>query len=63
MEYELNTMDFIDAKKCDKRSFIQYYFSLIKTTHPLISSLIPNNDYNSTSIKICIFFFSFALIE
>ena len=40
---------------------MDYYISLIKTKHPLISSFIPNNDYNSTSIKICLFFFSFAL--
>ena len=60
-ESELNMMDFPNAKNFDKRSFIQYYFSLIKTRHPLISSFLQNNDYNSMIIKICLFFFSFAL--
>ena len=61
IESELNSLDYIEAKKYDNRNFIQFYFSLIKTRHPLISSFIPNNDYNSTSIKICIFLFSFTL--
>ena len=58
---ELNLSDYDVAKKIDKRSYADYYISLIKTKHPLTSSFIPNNDYNSKSIKICLFFFSFAL--
>jgi hypothetical protein len=34
---------------------------LLKTNHPLIFSFFPSNDYNSPSIKICLFLFSFAL--
>jgi hypothetical protein len=58
---ELNSLDFTNAEKNDKRTYSEYYVSLIRTRHPLISSFIPNNDYNSMSIKICLFFFSFAL--
>jgi len=58
---ELNIYEYSIAQKNDKRGYIQCYISLIKTRHPLISSFIPNNDYNSMSIKICLFFFSFAL--
>ena len=54
---ELNSLDYINAEKNDKRSYLEYYISLIKTRHPLISTFIPNDDYNSMSIKICLFFF------
>ena len=60
-ESELNVIDYKEAKKLDKRGYIEYYCSLIKTRHPLISSIIPNNDNNSLIIKICLFLFSFAL--
>ena len=53
--------DYKDALKNDKRSYIEYYLSLIKTEHPLISTFFPNSDYNSISIKIFLFSFSFAL--
>ena len=60
-ESELNMLDYIKAKKFDKRSYIEFYFSLIKTRHPLISSFLPNIDYNPMTIKICLLLFSFAL--
>ena len=58
---ELNVSDFSIAQKNDKRNYLECYISLVKTRHPLISSFYPNNDYNSMSIKICLFFFTFAL--
>ena len=58
---DLNSFDYINAQKFDKRDYPEYYFSLIKTRHPLISSFCPNDGYNSMSIKICLFFFSFSL--
>ena len=60
-EYELNTMCYIKAIKYDKRKFINYYISLIRTKHPLILSFCPINDYNSRMIKLSLFllFFSF----
>ena len=60
-ESELNIIDYSEAKKIDKRNYLEYYFSLIKTRHPLISAFYPNNDYNSMVIKICLFFFNFSL--
>jgi hypothetical protein len=54
-------MSYDKALKYDKRRYIQYYISLLRTNHILIFAFIPSNDYNSTSIKICLFFFSFAL--
>ena len=60
-DYELNVMSYENALKNDKRSYFNYYFSLLKMKHLLIFSFYPNNDYNSKSIKIFLFFFFFAL--
>ena len=62
IDKEINTLKYEEALKLDKRSYIQYYQSLIKTKHLLIFSFITKNDYNSRIIKICLFFFSFALL-
>ena len=58
---ELNTMTYKEALINDKRSYIQYYISLLKTKHALIFSFYTKDDYNSKIIKICVFFFSFSL--
>ena len=39
--YELNNLSYADALKFDKRNFIIYYFSLLKTNHLLINSFYP----------------------
>ena len=49
------------ALKYDKRTYCQYYISLLKTQHNLISALFNNNDYNSKIIKINLFFIGFAI--
>ena len=61
-DYEINTFSYEKAKKYDKRTFCQYYYSLIKTKHPIIFSFIPINDYNSILIKISLFFILFTII-
>ena len=60
-DYELNSLSYNDALKYDKRTYLQYYISLLKTKHLLIFTFLQNDDYNSTIIKICLFFFSFDL--
>jgi len=60
-DYELNRLSYKEALKYDKRTYFKYYYSLLKTNHPLFFSFVPSNDYNSQSIKICLFIFSFAL--
>ena len=60
-DYELNTLIYKDAIKIDKRSYIQYYLSLIKRKQLIIFTFYTKNDYNSRYIKICLFFFYFAL--
>jgi len=58
---EMNLFTYEEAIKNDKRTFSQYYCSLIKTKHILIFSFFNNKDYNSQLIKIYIFFFTFAI--
>ena len=60
-DYELNTMVYKNALIYDKRTYVEYYFSLLKTKHLIMFSFFPNNDYNSKAIKATLFFFSFAL--
>ena len=59
-DLELNTLTYKKALKYDKRTYIQYYFSLIRTKHLIIFAFYPIRDYNSSIIKICLLFFSFS---
>ena len=58
---EKNNMPYEIALKNDKRSFLQYYVSLIQTKHILIFSFIYSKDYNSKIIKIDLFFIYFII--
>ena len=60
-DYELNSLSYFNALKYDKRSYIEYYISLLKAKHLLIFTFCQNRDYNSSIIKISLFFFSFDL--
>ena len=60
-DYELNSLDYKDALKLDKRSYLQYYSSLIKAKQLLIFTFYYTKDYNSYIIKIELFLFAFAL--
>ena len=43
----------------DKRTFLQYYYSLLKIKNLFLFAFFPNKDYNLPLIKIFLFFFSF----
>ena len=58
---ELNNLPYELATKHDKRTYSEYYISLLKTKHLLIFSFFYNNDYNSKIIKIDIFFINFSI--
>ena len=58
---ELNNFSYSIALKCDKRTYSQYYISLLRTKHILFFSFCNNNDYNSKIIKIDLFFIGFIL--
>ena len=57
---EINSLPYKEALKMDKRTFFQYYFSLLRTGHPFLFSFYNNRDYNARIIKIFLFFFFFA---
>ena len=60
-DYELNSLNYEKALEIDKRTYCQYYFSLLKVKHLLIFTFYTNTDYNSRIIKLSLFIFSFAL--
>ena len=60
-DYEYNSLKYEEAKTKDRRSYCQYYFSLLRTKHILIFTFCQFGDYNSKPIKIYIFFLTLAI--
>ena len=60
-ENELNSMKYEKALIYDKRTFFQYYFSLLKKNHLVFFSFYFQKDYNPQIIKIFLFFFFFSV--
>ena len=60
-EYEINMLSYKNALFKDKRTYFEYYISLLKRKQLLIFTFYTNNDYNLRTIKISLFFFSLAL--
>ena len=60
-DFELNSLKYKVALEIDKRTYSQYYISLLKTKHPIIFSFCPIRDDNSFIIKICLFCLSFSI--
>ena len=60
--FEFNSLSFKDAIIYDKRTYCEYYISLIKTKHPLLFGFCPIKDYNLMMIKICLFLLFFTSI-
>ena len=58
---EMNNLSFKEALSKDKRNFIQYYTSLLKTKHSLIY-IFYTKDYNSKIIKVSIQIFNLATL-
>ena len=64
MEYndeEKNNLNYELALRYDKRTYFEYYLSLLKTKHPFIFSFCYSKDYNSKIIKLDLFFISFIM--
>ena len=55
---ELNSFNYYDALLYDKRTFCQYYISLLKEKQHILFAFCSNNDYTSRIIKIDIFILS-----
>ena len=61
-DLEINSLPYDEALINDKRTFIQYYLSLLRANHLLIFAFYKNDeDYNSRIIKIFLFFFFFSV--
>ena len=58
---ELNTLEYKKALKYDKRTFIEYYISLIKLKQIIVFTFFPLNDYNIITVKISLFLINFSL--
>ena len=57
---ELNTLPYKIALLIDKRTFFQYYWSLIRKNQLIIFVFVPIDDYNLVSLKISLFLLSFS---
>ena len=60
-DQELNTLDYGSAVIIDKRTFLEYYWSLLKKGHLILFTFYPANDYNIMIIKVSFFIISFSL--
>ena len=60
-DYEINIMGYNDAIILDKRSYCNYYYSLLKRKQIILFSFFKNNDYNIRSVKISIFIIFLSL--
>ena len=58
---EMNGLSFKEALNKDKRSYIQYYISLLKTKHSMLY-IYYTKDYNSKIVKVSIQIFDFATL-
>ena len=54
-------MDYKNALIYDKRTYIQYYWALLKRKQLILFTLINKNDYNLITLKLSLFFLSFSL--
>ena len=61
LNYEINIFPYEKAIQNDKRTYCQYYKSLIMLNNIFIFSFSLYKDYNPYTIKICIFFFFISL--
>ena len=59
--FELDLLDYEEAIKLDKRTYLEFYISLLKNNHPFFFYFCSHRDYNSPIIKKFLFFFSFGL--
>ena len=57
----LNDEEYKKAVVLDKRTYFQYYFSLLKKKQLILFTFLPSNDYNLIFVKIALFIVSFSL--
>ena len=59
--HELNNLNYDLAIDLDKRTYFQYYFSLLKKKHMILFTFFPSDDYNLITVKISLFLLTFSL--
>ena len=57
----MNTLEYEIAIKIDKRTYFQYYISLLKKKQLIIFAFYPANDYNLMAVKISLLLLAFSL--
>ena len=60
-DYEINRLNYKEALILDKRTYLEYYISLLKRKQILIFTFYIKDDYNSKILKISLLLFSFSL--
>ena len=60
-DQELNNLEYKKALIYDKRTYFQYYWSLLKKKNIILFAFIPANDYNLQYLKISLLILSFSL--
>lgn len=58
---EINNLDYEKALIVDKRTYFQFYFSLLKKKQLILFIFLPKNDYNLVPIKAILFIISFCM--
>ena len=58
---EMNSLEYEIAIILDKRTYFQYYYSLLKKKHIILFAFLPSNDYNLVAIKVSLLLLSFSL--
>ena len=58
---ELNDLEYDLAIDLDKRTYFQYYCSLLKKRHLILFTFFSSDDYNLLTIKISLFLLTFSL--
>ena len=61
IDAEMNNLLYLHAIENDFRSFLQYYWSLLKEKQLILFTFIDSNDYNIKSIKFSLFICSFSI--
>ena len=60
-DMKMDLLNYNDSIKKDKRTYCQYYLSLLRMKHILLFTFYQREDYNSRIIKIYLFFLIFFL--
>ena len=60
-DFEMNIMIYLEAIKIDKRTYLEYYITLLERKQVILFTFFNHKDYNSRYVKICLFLFSIAI--